>query len=89
MVENLTYTVSELTSLESKVEHNVATVSDYIRLENFLASMGLKSPIKVAMDKYGFKNFDDYMINRTFDKKDTSAVTGTILGVITVLKKHL
>jgi hypothetical protein len=88
-IENPTYTLDELIVLEKKVTNNIASIADYNKIDDILNSMGLQNIIKEKMRESGIISYADYLVERKLNKIDTSTITGTILGVISALKRTL
>lgn len=88
-IENTQFTVEELELFEKKVRNNEAEKQEYEKFEKYISFFGLGAYLKDKIRENGLSNLEDYLYERNRRGKDTSIVTGTILGILSAIKRHL
>lgn len=93
-IENPQLTIESLGILEKKIELNTAMPEDYKRLDGYLTSIGLKPYVIEVLKEYEFNSYEEYILERkkSYELKERiteSTILGTILGIISGLKKYI
>jgi len=80
--EKTQYTTQDLDLLEKRVTSGIVTVEELENLDTYISSILNKhNYIKSKMIEVGINSFDEYK------KMGNAVILGTILGVISALKK--
>lgn len=85
--------MSDIRSIEKDIELDRAIKSQYIKLAEFYAMVGLdKDELSELLETSGFKDFIDYFNNKEFKQNESQKITSfisTIKGINNAIDKRL
>jgi hypothetical protein len=93
--ENIIMTMSELNSMESRVNAKQETIEDYKKIDSFLTKVGLPvNYLLLLLNKEGFYDFNSLHQYRNAppvprDYLKEGRITGLLTGLISYLKDKL
>ncbi|MFZ6024241.1 MAG: hypothetical protein ACOYVG_07265 [Bacteroidota bacterium] len=89
-IENPQMSLIDLSSIEDKVKDNTATSTEYESLDKYLSFLGVENYILNALNKSLIRSYEEFITQRkNSNNSDINLLVGTVLGVISILKKHI
>ncbi len=91
-IENPQITMTELNALEELVKENKAQSEDYERLNSYLNFLGFGNYLISRLKQSNINSFEDFIYIRKKGRQplgDTNMIVGSVLGVISFLRKHI
>lgn len=89
-IENPKISIDELNKLEELIKENRAKFEDYSLLDNYLSFLGIDNFILSKLRDNKIDGYEDFIYQRkSFSSSSLNMLVGSVLGVISVLKKHI
>jgi hypothetical protein len=88
-IENPKLSIGQLNELEDLVKNNKAKAEDYEKLDNYLSFLGIDNFILGKLKESRIDSYEDFIFERKNNNGKLSLLVGSVLGVISTLKKHI